>query len=179
MSNSPAVGSLVWFDGNVGYLLPGKLLSFVGQDVKVQHEEDGQLHIVRANAVIPRHEIDAHGVDNMIKMDDLHVGSILYNIRKRYRRDQIYTYIGSILVAVNPYMHYDIYGPDAVQKYCATSSNSHSPHIFAIGNAAYQTMLRTEHKQAIVINGESGAGKTESTKLLVEFWQLSIKQMEA
>ncbi|XP_078347643.1 unconventional myosin-XV-like isoform X3 [Oculina patagonica] len=162
-------GSLVWFDGNVGYLLPGKLLSFVGQDVKVQHEADGQVHIVRANAVLPRQELDVHGVDNMIKMDDLHVGSILYNIRKRYRQDQIYTYIGSILVAVNPYMPYDIYGPDAVQKYFATSTKSHPPHLFAIGNAAYQTMLRTENKQAIIISGETGAGKTESSRLLVEF----------
>ncbi|XP_020611353.1 unconventional myosin-XV-like isoform X2 [Orbicella faveolata] len=169
MSNALVLGSLVWFDGNAGYLLPGKLSAFVGQDVKVQHEEDGQLHTVRANAVLPRQELGTHGVDDMIKMDDLHVGSILYNIRKRYRQDQIYTYIGSILVAVNPYMQYDIYGPDAVHKYCATSTRSHPPHIFALGNAAYQTMLRTEHKQAIIISGESGAGKTESNRLLVEF----------
>lgn len=163
------VGSLVWFYGNVGYLLPGKIVSFAGKDVRVQHELTGDLHVVRNNGIIPRQEVGVHGMDDMTKMDDLHVGSILYNIRKRYRQDQIYTYIGSILVAVNPYMQYGIYGPDAVRRYSAVSTTSQPPHIYAIGNAAYQSLLRTEHKQAIIISGESGAGKTESTRLLVEF----------
>lgn len=169
MSNLIRVGSLVWFDANVGYLLPGKVLSIAGKDVRVQHELTGDLHTVRGNGIIPRQEVGVHGMDDMIKMDDLHVGSILYNIRERYRQDQIYTYIGSILLAVNPYMQYRIYGPDAVKRYSRVSTASEPPHIYAIANAAFQSLLRTDHKQAIVISGESGAGKTESARLLIEF----------
>ncbi|KAK3532493.1 hypothetical protein QTP86_018529 [Hemibagrus guttatus] len=79
------------------------------------------------------------------------------------------TYIGSILVAVNPYKMYNIYGTDMVLQYKGHVLGENPPHLFAIANAAYTKMMDAKQNQCIIISGESGSGKTEATKLVLRY----------
>lgn len=79
------------------------------------------------------------------------------------------TYTGSILVAVNPYQILPIYTADQIKLYKERKIGELPPHIFAIGDNAYAHMRRYGQDQCIVISGESGAGKTESTKLILQY----------
>ena len=79
------------------------------------------------------------------------------------------TYTGSILVAVNPYQILPIYTADQIKLYKERKIGELPPHIFAIGDNAYSNMKRYRQDQCIVISGESGAGKTESTKLILQY----------
>ncbi|KAK0058154.1 unconventional myosin-XV-like isoform X1, partial [Biomphalaria pfeifferi] len=100
---------------------------------------------------------------------DLNEHSILKNLRVRYDRELIYTYTGSILVAVNPYKMFNIYGLDMVKKYEGRPLGELPPHLFAIGSVSYSKMMKDSENQVLVISGESGAGKTESTKLIMQY----------
>lgn len=100
-------------------------------------------------------------------------GKVLLNeLKVRYMDSNIYTYVGDILVAINPFRPLHIYGEEESQKYYLEKKSSNPPHIFAIADAAYQCMLgyggRIPQNQCVLISGESGAGKTESTKLIIK-----------
>ncbi|XP_063529447.1 myosin-VIIa isoform X3 [Cydia strobilella] len=105
----------------------------------------------------------------MISPGDLHEAGILRNLLIRYNENIIYTYTGSILVAVNPYQILPIYTADQIKLYKERKIGELPPHIFAIGDNAYAHMRRYGQDQCIVISGESGAGKTESTKLILQY----------
>ncbi|NXO10025.1 MYO15 protein, partial [Oriolus oriolus] len=79
------------------------------------------------------------------------------------------TYIGSILVSVNPYRIYNIYGTEQVLQYEGRALGENPPHLFAIANVAYSKVMDAKHNQCIVISGESGSGKTEATKLILRY----------
>jgi len=96
---------------------------------------------------------------------------LLNELQVRYENNKIYTYVGDILVALNPYKDLGIYGKEYVEKYNDSRRRDHPPHIYAVSDAAYQAMMGTRgnkaHNQCILISGESGAGKTESTKFII------------
>ena len=115
-----------------------------------------------------RQDLGKTGVEDMIKLTDLNEASLLWNLRLRYDANLIYTYTGSILVAVNPYRMFDIYGLEAVAQYENQILGTLPPHLFAIGSSAYTRMATLRENQCVVISGESGAGKTESTKLIMQ-----------
>ncbi|GFO23507.1 unconventional myosin-xv, partial [Plakobranchus ocellatus] len=100
---------------------------------------------------------------------DLNEHSILENLKLRYGRGLIYTYTGSILVAVNPYKMFNIYGLDMVKRYEGRPLGELPPHLFAIGSVSYSKMIKENENQVLIISGESGAGKTESTKLVMQY----------
>ena len=109
-------------------------------------------------------------VDNMIKLNNLNEPLILHQLRERFLKDKIYTYISSILVAVNPFrMIAGIYTPETLEKYKDGGWRHQPPHIYAIADNAYGSMLGDGVDQAVVISGESGAGKTETMKLALQF----------
>uniref|UniRef100_A0A087XND3 Myosin XVA n=1 Tax=Poecilia formosa TaxID=48698 RepID=A0A087XND3_POEFO len=109
------------------------------------------------------------GVEDMTQLEEMHEGAVLLNLRRRFDRQLIYTYIGSILVSVNPYKMYNIYGTDVVLLYKGRALGEHPPHLFAIANAAYSKMMDAKENQVIIISGESGSGKTEATKLVLRY----------
>ncbi|GAB1606082.1 unconventional myosin-IXAa-like [Argonauta hians] len=104
---------------------------------------------------------------DLCSLPDLNEKTLLDNIRARFYNGNIYTYVGSILIAVNPFKFFPIYNPKYVKMYQYKWLGDLPPHIFAIADAAFSTMLRTKKNQCIVISGESGSGKTESTNLLL------------
>eukprot|EP00118_Oscarella_pearsei_P012382 m.90917 g.90917 ORF g.90917 m.90917 type:complete len:2332 (+) comp36671_c0_seq1:91-7086(+) len=167
------LGKPVWFHVGRDYLVYGvvvKSSSASSESVVVQAEEDGKEYSLDIQAVKAVSDVDpVQGVEDMIQLSDLHQGSLLRNIRKRYQAKQIYTYTGSILVAANPYTQLGMYGKEMVRKYEGQLIGKLPPHIFAIGSAAYANMLKTREDQCVVISGESGAGKTESTKLIMQY----------
>uniref|UniRef100_A0A8V0Z462 Myosin XVA n=1 Tax=Gallus gallus TaxID=9031 RepID=A0A8V0Z462_CHICK len=109
------------------------------------------------------------GLEDMTQLEDLQEAAVLSNIRTRFERQLIYTYIGSILVSVNPYRLYNIYGMEQVLQYEGRALGENPPHLFAIANVAYSKMMDAKHNQCIVISGESGSGKTEATKLILRY----------
>ncbi|XP_075371760.1 unconventional myosin-XV [Mycteria americana] len=109
------------------------------------------------------------GLEDMTQLEDLQEAAVLSNIRTRFERQLIYTYIGSILVSVNPYRLYSIYGTEQVLQYEGRALGENPPHLFAIANVAYSKVMDAKHNQCIVISGESGSGKTEATKLILRY----------
>ncbi|XP_059823439.1 unconventional myosin-X-like [Hypanus sabinus] len=118
----------------------------------------------------PMHQTSVDGTDDMSNLADLHESSILYNLFLRYGQDKIYTNIGSILTAVNPYKHIEsLYSASMVKLYSGHQLGELPPHIFAIANECYRCLWKRGDSQCVLISGETGAGKTENTKLLLQF----------
>lgn len=105
---------------------------------------------------------------DLCQLPDLNEATLLENLRQRFEAGHIYTYVGSILIAVNPFKFHPIYNPKYVRLYQNQRIGPIlPPHIFAIADNAYYNMLKEKRNQCIVISGESGSGKTESTNFLL------------
>ncbi|KAM6962551.1 unconventional myosin-IXb [Aplochiton taeniatus] len=104
---------------------------------------------------------------DLCNLPDLNERGILDNLRTRFHKKKIYTYAGSILIAINPFKFLPIYNPKYVKMYENHQLGKLEPHIFAIADVAYYAMLRKRVNQCIVISGESGSGKTQSTNFLI------------
>ncbi|ETV75447.1 hypothetical protein, variant [Aphanomyces astaci] len=104
----------------------------------------------------------------MVNLNYLHEAAILYNLKARFHGGLPYTYTGPICIAVNPYTWLDIYNPTVQDQYLDTSKLTElPPHVYAVSARAFHHMKTTGHNQSILVSGESGAGKTETTKILM------------
>ncbi|XP_045414792.1 unconventional myosin-VIIb isoform X1 [Lemur catta] len=169
------LGDHVWLDppstnktdvaigGIIKETKPGKVLV---------EDDEGKEHWIQAEdlgALSPMHPSSAQGVDDMICLGDLNEAGMVHNLLIRYRQHKIYTYTGSILVAVNPFQVLPLYTREQVQLYYNRHVGELPPHLFAIANNCYFNMQKNKRDQSCVISGESGAGKTETTKLVLQF----------
>lgn len=107
--------------------------------------------------------------DDMAELTHLNEASVVYNLQQRYQADLIYTYSGLFLVTVNPYTPLPIYGRDYVNMYKGRSREDTKPHIFAMADEAFRNLVDEGTNQSILVTGESGAGKTENTKKVIQF----------
>uniref|UniRef100_A0A8C6DTV7 Myosin IXB n=1 Tax=Moschus moschiferus TaxID=68415 RepID=A0A8C6DTV7_MOSMO len=114
--------------------------------------------------LLPRPQAD---FDDLCNLPELTEENLLKNLRHRFLQQKIYTYAGSILVAVNPFKFLPIYNPKYVKMYENQQLGKLEPHVFALADVAYYAMLRKRVNQCIVISGESGSGKTQSTNFLI------------
>ncbi|MCJ8746605.1 hypothetical protein PDJAM_G00143780 [Pangasius djambal] len=99
--------------------------------------------------------------------------AFLDNLKKRFSEELIYTYIGTLLISVNPYKELDIYSKRHMDLYMVVNFYELPPHIYALADNAYQTMLAEANNHFILISGESGAGKTEATKKILQYYAVS------
>jgi len=106
---------------------------------------------------------------DLVLLDDLNEGLVLHNLRERYLKDEIYTGIGSILIAINPFKRLPLYSPEAVTRYNKRGNKVLPPHPFDVADSCYKTILEIQTNQSILVSGESGAGKTETTKQCLMF----------
>jgi myosin-3 len=111
-------------------------------------------------------------VDDLASLENFDEDSIVTQLFNRFMQGQIYTYIGDILLAVNPFTNLGIYNEEWSKKYQNSLKNENPPHIFATADFTYQAMMHNHTNQCIIISGESGSGKTESANLLLQ--QLTV-----
>ncbi|XP_060770576.1 unconventional myosin-IXAb isoform X2 [Neoarius graeffei] len=116
--------------------------------------------------LLPQPPAGRHTAD-LCTLPDLNEQTLLENLRLRFKQEKIYTYAGGILLVVNPFKFLPIYNPKYVKMYDNHQLGKLEPHIYAIADAAYHAMLQRRRNQCIVISGESGSGKTQSTNFLI------------
>uniref|UniRef100_A0A673CVH5 Myosin IXAa n=1 Tax=Sphaeramia orbicularis TaxID=375764 RepID=A0A673CVH5_9TELE len=115
--------------------------------------------------LLPQPESQDHS--DLCRLSELNERSLLDNLRSRFRQEKIYTYVGSILIVINPFKFLPIYNPKYVKMYDNHTLGEVEPHIYAVADVAYHAMLQRQSNQCIVISGESGSGKTQSTNFLI------------
>uniref|UniRef100_A0A8C2D1B7 Myosin X n=1 Tax=Cyprinus carpio TaxID=7962 RepID=A0A8C2D1B7_CYPCA len=183
MDNFFTEGCRVWLWVEDHYV-PSTVDSCSG-GVVVFNTNYGQVYTYKQNAVsrqrvYPMHSSSVNGVEDMATLQDLHDGAILHNLQLRYTQKSIYTYIGSILAAVNPYQSLSgLYDATAIERYSRHHLGEIPPHIYAIANECYRSLWKRSNNQCVLISGESGAGKTESTKMILRFLSAMSQQSVA
>ncbi|KAJ7610778.1 P-loop containing nucleoside triphosphate hydrolase protein [Roridomyces roridus] len=109
------------------------------------------------------------GVSDMTLLTTISNESINENLQKRWTNAEIYTYIGAVLISVNPFRDLGIYNEDTLQKYRGKNRLEVPPHVFGIAETAYYNMNAYHENQCVIISGESGAGKTEAAKRIMQY----------
>ncbi|KAJ9441673.1 Myosin ID heavy chain [Diplonema papillatum] len=110
------------------------------------------------------------GVDDLVMLQTLTEKAISENLRDRLAKEQIYTYIGNVLISVNPFTKIrDMYSESRIKYYKNNSRSSTNPHIFALAANIFTNMTSEEENQCVIISGESGAGKTEASKQIMNY----------
>ncbi|XP_061413078.1 myosin-IIIb-like isoform X3 [Lethenteron reissneri] len=137
----------------------------MGNIQKIRHE---RLHTKKTEYMKSRLRAELNVVDDLVKLDVLDETTIIEQLQKRYADQQIYTYVGDILIAINPFQILDIYSPKHSVLYRGAKRTANPPHIFAISDNAYHSMVTYNAHQCIIVSGESGSGKTESSHLIVQ-----------
>uniref|UniRef100_A0A8C7SNC8 Myosin 1D n=1 Tax=Oncorhynchus mykiss TaxID=8022 RepID=A0A8C7SNC8_ONCMY len=115
------------------------------------------------------HESLEFGKADFVLLDSVSLEEFMANLKLRFEKGRIYTYIGEVVVSVNPYRAMNIYGRDTIEQYKGRELYERPPHLFAIADAAYKAMKRRNKDTCIVISGESGAGKTEASKYIMQY----------
>ncbi|KAI8617042.1 P-loop containing nucleoside triphosphate hydrolase protein [Chytriomyces sp. MP71] len=110
------------------------------------------------------------GIDDLSNLSYLHEPEVLHNIKLRYLQEQIYTYSGIVLIAMNPFQRLALYSSDIMREYSGKRRGELEPHLFAVAEEAYRTMIREKKNQSIIVSGESGAGKTQSAKYIMRYF---------
>ncbi|RYR03104.1 hypothetical protein Ahy_B06g081929 isoform C [Arachis hypogaea] len=169
-ATTPIVGSHVWVEDSEVAWIDGEVLEVNGEEVKVSCTS-GKTVVVKVSCIYHKDtEVPPSGVDDMTKLAYLHEPGVLENLRSRYDINEIYTYTGNILIAVNPFVKLPhLYDSHMMAQYKGAVFGELSPHPFAVADAAYRLMINEGISQSILVSGESGAGKTESTKLLMRY----------
>ncbi|XP_074873866.1 myosin-10-like isoform X6 [Carettochelys insculpta] len=138
-------------------------------EVLVELAENGR------QVLVPKHEVQKMNPPKFTKVEDmaeltcLNEASVLHNLKDRYYSGLIYTYSGLFCVVINPYKNLPIYTEQIIEMYRGKKRHEMPPHIYAISEAAYRSMLQDREDQSILCTGESGAGKTENTKKVIQY----------
>nr|XP_031862426.1 myosin-1 [Kwoniella shandongensis]KAA5529498.1 myosin-1 [Kwoniella shandongensis] len=111
----------------------------------------------------------AAGVPDMTLLSTITNDAINDNLKQRFNNQEIYTYIAHVLISVNPFRDLGIYTTETLNSYRGKNRLEMSPHVFAIAESAYYRMTTEKENQCVIISGESGAGKTEAAKRIMQY----------
>ncbi|XP_061063660.1 unconventional myosin-VI isoform X1 [Eubalaena glacialis] len=132
--------------------------------------QKGKTFLALINQVFPAEEDSKKDVEDNCSLMYLNEATLLHNIKVRYSKDRIYTYVANILIAVNPYFDIPkIYSSETIKSYQGKSLGTMPPHVFAIADKAFRDMKVLKMSQSVIVSGESGAGKTENTKFVLRY----------
>uniref|UniRef100_A0A5F8H7V1 Myosin IE n=1 Tax=Monodelphis domestica TaxID=13616 RepID=A0A5F8H7V1_MONDO len=115
------------------------------------------------------HNVKHSGVDDMVLLSKITEDSIVENLKKRYMDDYIFTYIGSVLISVNPFKQMPYFGEKEIEMYQGAAQYENPPHIYALADNMYRNMIIDRENQCVIISGESGAGKTVAAKYIMSY----------
>eukprot|EP00929_Paragymnodinium_shiwhaense_P105640 TRINITY_DN7068_c0_g2_i3.p1 TRINITY_DN7068_c0_g2~~TRINITY_DN7068_c0_g2_i3.p1 ORF type:complete len:1669 (+),score=441.76 TRINITY_DN7068_c0_g2_i3:89-5095(+) len=172
-------GELVWLPDAEVVWRAGEIVKVEGSTIWVSKDSSAEPSIVDGQKLLARGKDEYTGgglevLEDLTQLPHLHEASVLNSLQHAFELDQIYTFTGPILIAINPFRSISgLYGPEVMQDFLVKSGGSSGssgkpkPHVFAVANAACQGMRTKRTSQTVLISGESGAGKTESTKYVM------------
>ncbi|XP_044837883.1 myosin-10 isoform X1 [Mauremys mutica] len=140
-----------------------------GDEVLVELAENGKKAMVNKDDIQKMNPPKFSKVEDMAELTCLNEASVLHNLKDRYYSGLIYTYSGLFCVVINPYKNLPIYSENIIEMYRGKKRHEMPPHIYAISESAYRCMLQDREDQSILCTGESGAGKTENTKKVIQY----------
>jgi myosin V len=167
-----AVSSRVWIKklDEVCVWAECEVVGTAGDRLRVRMH-DGEVKAVAVSTAIPKNPVCEEGADDLAALTHLDEPNVLHNLKLRFSASQIYTWTGRILMAINPWRKIDgLYSAERLNHYCAASADSScpTPHVFAVADQAYRGMMDDGRRQCILVSGDSGSGKTETTKYLMQ-----------
>ncbi|XP_055526751.1 myosin heavy chain, non-muscle isoform X1 [Wyeomyia smithii] len=160
---------LVWVPHETQGFVAASIKGERGDEVEVELAETGKRILVLKDDIQKMNPPKFDKVEDMAELTCLNEASVLHNIKDRYYSGLIYTYSGLFCVVVNPYKKLPIYTEKIMEKYKGIKRHEVPPHVFAITDTAYRSMLQDREDQSILCTGESGAGKTENTKKVIQY----------
>lgn len=167
--------NLVWVPDKDEVFCKATVISQEGDKVRVKVHKRGQNFELELDKKVVGscNPAKFDRCDDMAELTHLNEPSVIHNLHLRYCDDSIYTYSGLFLVAINPYKKLDIYGADQLHRFHKASFEGRMPpHIFSIAENSYRNMKSNGKNQSILVTGESGAGKTENTKKVIQYLSL-------
>lgn len=179
------LGKYIWIEDDEYECLPGKILELEGNKFKIEVKQPGDttyIYLDKSTEFTEIHPSCLKGVDDLLMLGDFNKQTLLHNTRERFSQDKIYSFIGTpILIAVNPYKSLPIYTEKDISFFkdyftkqkVLISNEAPLPHLYHIAEGAYQDMINDKLNQCIIISGESGSGKTESTKIILKYLTVS------
>ncbi|XP_051015857.1 myosin-9 [Acomys russatus] len=164
-----AAKKLVWVPSDKNGFEPASLKEEVGEEAIVELVENGKKVKVNKDDIQKMNPPKFSKVEDMAELTCLNEASVLHNLKERYYSGLIYTYSGLFCVVINPYKNLPIYSEEIVDMYKGKKRHEMPPHIYAITDTAYRSMMQDREDQSILCTGESGAGKTENTKKVIQY----------
>uniref|UniRef100_A0A803VLX6 Myosin heavy chain 10 n=1 Tax=Ficedula albicollis TaxID=59894 RepID=A0A803VLX6_FICAL len=160
---------LVWIPSERHGFEAASIKEEKGDEVLVELAENGKKALVNKDDVQKMNPPKFSKVEDMAELTCLNEASVLHNLKDRYYSGLIYTYSGLFCVVINPYKNLPIYSENIIEMYRGKKRHEMPPHIYAISESAYRCMLQDREDQSILCTGESGAGKTENTKKVIQY----------
>ncbi|XP_067089110.1 myosin-16-like [Osmerus mordax] len=158
-----------WVKDEKEAFVGGEIQSEEGDKVTVKTFKNTTLTVKREDI----HQMNPpkfYQASDMANLTFLNEASVMDNLRQRYIHMRIYTYSGLFCVTINPYKWLPIYGSKVAQMFKGKKRNEVPPHLFSISDNAYHDMMMEHENQSMLITGESGAGKTENTKKVIQYF---------
>ncbi|KAM4663139.1 LOW QUALITY PROTEIN: myosin-10 [Discoglossus pictus] len=160
---------LVWIPSERHGFEAASIKEEKGDEVVVELAENGKKAMVNKDDIQKMNPPKFSKVEDMAELTCLNEASVLHNLKDRYYSGLIYTYSGLFCVVINPYKNLPIYSENIIEMYRGKKRHEMPPHIYAISESAYRCMLQDREDQSILCTGESGAGKTENTKKVIQY----------
>ncbi|KFQ89202.1 Myosin-10, partial [Phoenicopterus ruber ruber] len=160
---------LVWIPSERHGFEAASIKEEKGDEVLVELAENGKKALVNKDDIQKMNPPKFSKVEDMAELTCLNEASVLHNLKDRYYSGLIYTYSGLFCVVINPYKNLPIYSENIIEMYRGKKRHEMPPHIYAISESAYRCMLQDREDQSILCTGESGAGKTENTKKVIQY----------